>query len=242
MKKKLISEYNKETDTVFSVYYRKRLVKLKSEFQTIEVFQTEKLGRVLIMDKCFMITEKDYKYYHESCLEKIKNKIDKKIDILIIGGGDFALVKSLSKFKKIKSLTLVEIDEKVIEICKKFFPYFFKFTQEFYKKINIIIEDGYTWAKKNQKKFDVTIIDCTDPNNIATKLYSYNFYKYIFQNTKKNGYIIQQSGSPIIHSSTIIKPMCNKLEKVGFKKPQLFTFPMPTYPMGTWSFVKSHKG
>ncbi|MBS83471.1 MAG: hypothetical protein CMD65_04975 [Gammaproteobacteria bacterium] len=241
MKKKLISEYNKETGTVFSVEYLKKLAQVRSKFQLIEVYQTKKFGKVLLIDKCFMLTEKDYKYYHEGCIDILRNKINKKTNILIIGGGDFALVKSLSRFDKISSITLVEIDAKVIDICKKFFPQFFKLQSKFKQKLNIVIDDGYNWVKKNKTKFDISIIDCTDPNHIASKLYSYNFYKYIFQNTKKNGLIIQQAGNPIIHTKNIIQPMCKKLEKVGFIKPQLFSFPMPTYPLGTWSFIKSCK-
>ena len=51
--------------TAFSVRYSEKLFDRVSEFQRVEIFQTEGLGRVLILGGCFMVTEKDSFIYHE---------------------------------------------------------------------------------------------------------------------------------------------------------------------------------
>ena len=79
------------------------------------------------------------------------------------------------------------------------FRHFFKLNKKSKDKVNILIEDGYEWIKNNNTlKFDVIIVDCTDPNLIAKKLYSEKFYKNIFNNLKSGGQLIQQSGSPYL--------------------------------------------
>jgi spermidine synthase len=53
--------------------------------------------------------------------------------------------------------------------------------------------------------------------------------------------LIQQSGSPLTDRKKIINPMIKKLEKTGFGDITLNVFSMPSYPLGTWSFVRCVK-
>ena len=169
-------------------------------------------------------------------------KKSKSIDVLIIGGGDFGLIKGLFEKLNINSINLVEIDNQVINISREFFPSFFKLNKKSKNKVSVLIEDGYEWIKNNNAlRFDVIIIDCTDPNLIAKKLYSEKFYKNIFNNLKNNGQLIQQSGSPYLDEKKIIIPTKKKLGKIGFKDISLHEFSMPIYPLGLWSFIQGKK-
>jgi spermidine synthase len=237
----LVKEYNKESGTQFSIECEKLLYKAKSKFQNIKVYKSKKYGNILMLDNCFMLTEKGNDQYHNKCISLISKKL-KNIDILIIGGGDFGLVKGLFGKLSINSLNLVEIDDQVINVSRKFFSSFFKLNKNSQNKTNILIEDGYEWVKNNNTlKFDVVIVDCTDPNLIAKKLYSEKFYKNIFNNLKSNGQLIQQSGSPCLDERKIIIPTKKKLDKIGFKDISLHEFSMPIYPLGLWSFIQCKK-
>ena len=236
----LVKEYNKESGTQFGIECKKLLYKANSKFQNIKVYKSKKYGNILTLDDCFMLTEKGNDQYHNKCISLIDKK-SKALDILIIGGGDFGLIKGLFKKINIDSLSLVEIDSQVIEVSRKFFPSFFKLNKKSENKISILIEDGYEWVKKNTLKFDVIIVDCTDPNLIAKKLYSEKFYKNIFNNLKSNGQLIQQSGSPYLDEKKIIVPTKKKLGKIGFKDISLHEFSMPIYPLGLWSFIQCKK-
>ena len=237
----LVKEYNKESGTQFGIECEKLLYKATSKFQNIKVYKSKKYGNILMLDDCFMLTEKGNDQYHNKCISLIGKK-SKSIDVLIIGGGDFGLIKGLFEKLNINSLNLVEIDNQVINISRKFFPSFFKLNKKSKDKVNILIEDGYEWIKNNNTlKFDVIIIDCTDPNLIAKKLYSEKFYKNIFNNLKNNGQLIQQSGSPYLDEKKIIIPTKKKLGKIGFKDISLHEFSMPIYPLGLWSFIQCKK-
>jgi len=237
----LVKEYCKKSNTFFGIDCQKLLYSAKSKFQKIKVYSSKIFGNVLMLDNCFMITEKCSDQYHDECLRLIDLK-NNKIKILIIGGGDFGLVKKISEEKKFDKIDIVEIDNKLIIACKKYFKNNFKFNKSITNKISLYIDDGYEWVKKRNKlKYDVIIIDCTDPNLIAKKLYSNIFYKNINNILKKNGIFIQQSGSPILDYKEIITPTIKKLKNNNFKKIIISTFYMPIYPLGLWSFIKSKK-
>ena len=106
------------------------------------------------------------------------------------------------------------------------------------KKIKIIYADGYEWAKNNcNRKFDIIIIDSTDPVGFAKKLFTKRFFGYTFGMLNSGGIYIQQSGSPIIHYEKIIQPMIKQLSVIGFKKITINPFSMPSYPLGILSFL-----
>jgi spermidine synthase len=237
----LVKEYNKESGTQFGIECEELLYKAKSKFQNIKVYKSKKYGNILMLDDCFMLTEKGNDQYHNKCISLISKK-SKSIDVLIIGGGDFGLVRGLFEKLNINRINLVEIDNQVVNISREFFPSFFKLNKKSKNKVNILIEDGYEWIKNNNAlRFDVIIIDCTDPNLIAKKLYSEKFYKNIFSNLKRDGQLIQQSGSPYLNEKKIIIPTKKKLDKIGFKDISLHEFSMPIYPLGLWSFIQCKK-
>ena len=235
-----VSEFNKQTESRFSIKCEKMLYRKKSKFQKIEIYNSMIYGNIMMLDDCFMLTENGSDQYHDTCVSLVdRNK--KKLNILIIGGGDFGLVKKLFKKVDIKKLFIVEIDEDVIDVSMKYFPKFYKLTKKVKERIIITIDDGYSWVEHNKNLFDIIIIDCTDPNPIAKKLYSKKFYQNINKSLNKNGILIQQSGSPDLNKKDIITPMIKKLTIIGFKNISLNSFPMPIYPSGLWSFIKCKK-
>ena len=167
----LATENNKQSETNFSIKCEKLLYKNKTAFQKIEIYKSKKYGNIMMLDDCFMLTEKGNDQYHNKCISLAERR-KKNLNVLIIGGGDFGLIKRLFINLDIKKLFIVEIDEEVIDVSMKYFPKFFKLTKRVKEKIIISIDDGYRWIKNNKISFDVIIVDCTDPNPIAKKLYS----------------------------------------------------------------------
>ena len=236
----LATENNKQSETNFSIKCEKLLYKNKTAFQKIEIYKSKKYGNIMMLDDCFMLTEKGNDQYHNKCIS-LAEKRKKNLNVLIIGGGDFGLIKRLFINLDIKKLFIVEIDEEVIDVSMKYFPKFFKLTKRVKEKIIISIDDGYRWIKNNKISFDLIIVDCTDPNPIAKKLYSKMFYQNIYKSLRRNGVLIQQSGSPILNKEDIINPTIKNLKKLGFNDIKLFPFDMPIYPLGLWSFIKCKK-
>ena len=108
--------------TAFSVRYSEKLFDRVSQFQRIEIFQTEAMGRVLILGGCFMVTEKDSFIYHEMLVHPAMSVLPRARKVLIIGGGDGGAVTEVVRYPSLESVILCEIDPMVVESCCEYFP------------------------------------------------------------------------------------------------------------------------
>ena len=238
MKKKVYYEHDITTGTSIGLEYEKYLLQSQSKYQNIEIIYTSKYGNAMYLDGCFMLSERNQDYYHDKCISLVPSSVK---NILIIGGGDYAIASKLAVQIGIKSVQIVEIDIEVIKISKKYFPNHFKLSEKERSKINLVVQDGMHFIRKNTEKFDCIIIDSTDPVNSSKVLITKLFLKGCFESLKSNGILIQQSGSPLKDASHIINPLMKKYESIGFKKVNLHSFPMPLYPTGTWSFLSAKR-
>ena len=236
--KKIYYEHDGTSGTSIGLEYEKYLYGCQSKFQNIEVIKTRKYGNALYLDGCFMLSETNQDYYHNTCLDLTNMKSK---NILIIGGGDYGIASMLVRRNSATGVTIVEIDEKVVQVSKKYFPKHFKLTRSQLKNIKLIIGDGMFFLKNNLNKYDCIIIDSTDPIGQAKILYSKNFIKLCNASLIKGGTLIQQSGSPINDMKGLIKPLVKKYDEIGMKKIILSSFPMPLYPSGTWCFISAKR-
>ncbi len=211
----------------------KIIYKKKTKYQKICIVNNKKLGNILILDNIIQTTEFDEFIYHEMiCLIPIFSH-PKPQKILIIGGGDGGCLKQIIKFKQIKFITLVEIDKKIISCSKK---YLFKIHKNSFNDIRtkIIHDDGIKFLKQNNKKFDLIIIDGTDPIGPGKKLFTKKFYYNCQKSLSENGIIVTQSGT-ILQIEQTIKNL-KKIKKI-FKHTGLYQSSIPTYYGGNMFFM-----
>ena len=238
MKKKVYYEHDIHTGTSIGLEYEKYLHQSQSKYQNIEIIYSGKYGNAMYLDGCFMLSERNQDYYHDKCIGLVPSSVK---NILIIGGGDYAIASKLATQKRIKSIRIVEIDVEVINLSKKYFSKHFKLSEKNISKISLTVQDGIQFIRENTERFDCIIIDSTDPVDNSKVLITKLFLRGCFKALKSSGIIIQQSGSPIKDTNHIINPLMKKYESVGFKKINLHSFPMPLYPTGTWSFLSAKR-
>ncbi len=212
----------------------KVLFKKRSKYQEILVFENEFFGRVLALDNLVMTTIRDEFIYHEMLAHIPMRSHPDPQKVLIIGGGDGGTLREVLKYP-IEKAILVEIDEEVINVSKEFFPELsISFSDS---RANVIIMDAIEWVKSANEKFDVILIDSTDPIGIAEGLISEKFLGDVKQLMCKESIICIQSESPFYHLDTL-KKIYNNFKKV-FSNAFVYTAPIPTYPGGYWSFTLS---
>ena len=210
----------------------------KSEFQEIEIIDTYDFGKVLVLDNTFQTTERDEFIYHELIAHIPLFTHPNPKNVLVIGGGDGGTVREVVKHKSVETVDFVELDKKVIEACKKYMP---KLSCEIdNEKVNLIITDGIKYVAETDKKYDVIIVDCPDPVGPAKGLFEKEFYKNVFKCLNDDGIMVQQSESPL-YNLDLIQDICRYLKDAGFKIVMPYTYPMPTYPSGVWSFTLASK-
>ncbi len=209
----------------------------KTKYQKILIINNNKIGNLLILDNIVQTTEFDEFIYHEMiCIIPILSHPNPE-KILIIGGGDGGCLKQIIKFKNIKSITLVEIDKKIISCSKK---YLFKIHENSFNdsRVNILNKNGIKFLKKNNDKFDIIIIDGTDPVGPGKKLFTKDFYLNCKKSLNKNGIFVTQSGT-ILQKKEIIKNF-NNIKKI-FNYKGLYQTNVPTYYGGNIFFIWASK-
>ncbi|WP_423792816.1 spermidine synthase [Methanocaldococcus indicus] len=221
----------------FSVRVKNILYIGKSKYQEIVVIDTYDFGRALILDNTFQTTERDEFIYHELITHIPLFTHPNPKDVLVIGGGDGGTVREVLKHP-VERVDFVELDEKVIEVAKKYLPKLScKIDDE---KVNLIITDGIKYVAETDKKYDVVIVDCPDPVGPAKGLFEKEFYKNVFKCLKEDGLMVQQTESPL-YDLELIKNIAKYLKDAGFSIVMPYSYPMPTYPSGMWSFTLASK-
>ena len=105
-----------------SIRVDRQLYSGRSEFQRIDVFECPEFGRFLTLDGYMMLTEKDEFIYHEM-ITHIPMAVHPRVrDVLVIGAGDGGVIRELARYPEIEHIDMVEIDELVVEVCKKYLP------------------------------------------------------------------------------------------------------------------------
>jgi spermidine synthase len=149
----------------------KVLYELQTEHQHLVLFEQPYFGKMLMLDGATQISKKDEFIYQEMMSHVPLFAHGNPRDVLIIGGGDCGIAEEVLKHKTVKSLTQVEIDPKVIEFAKEHFP---EFTRPVFadKRFLSIIGDGAKYVAKTDRRFDVIIVDSTDPQGPGKILFA----------------------------------------------------------------------
>jgi spermidine synthase len=167
-------------------------------FQKLMILETDRLGKVLILDGIVQLTEEDEGIYHEwiSHWPLFSQRVPAQ-HVLIIGGGDGGVAREVLKHKYLKTVTMVEIDKMVIDFCRKHMN---SVSNGIYDdpRLKVIIGDGAEVIRAAKRKFGVIIIDSTDPIGPAKSLFNTSFYKNVYNALDMGGIAIHQTGSLIL--------------------------------------------
>ncbi len=222
-----------ECGTAFSIKVRGKLHDEQSRYQHIEVYETERLGNLLVIDGFVMLTSRDNFMYHEMMTHSALFTHPHPKKVLIIGGGDCGCLLEVLKHPGVEKADLVDIDERVTRVCEKFFPELCESNDD--PRANLNFTDGIKWAKEaTPGSYDIVIIDSTDPIGQAARLFSEEFYRFCFAALSRKGVLIAQSESPLFHAD-LIKTMQHRMREAGFPKTSTLYFPQCTYPSGWWT-------
>ena len=178
----------------------KVLYEAHTAHQHLVLFEQPFFGKVLMLDGATQITARDEFIYQEMMAHVPLFAHGNARDVLIVGGGDCAIAEEVLKHKTVKRLTQVEIDPAVVEFAKQHFPEFAKpvFAD---KRFESIIDDGMKYvaryATTPERRFDVIIVDSTDPQGPGKILFSEKFYAACKRCLNKGGVLVTQNGVPM---------------------------------------------
>jgi len=218
----------------------KKLEEVQSQFQKIEIFDTQSFGRLMVIDGYIMLTSRDNFLYHEMMSHPVLFSHPDPKRVLIIGGGDCGTLREVLKHPNIELTQQVDIDEQVTRLSEKYFPDLCESNHD--SRVELHFDDGIKWVSDAESGFyDVIIVDSTDPVGPGEVLYTAEFFRNCHRALANDGLLVQQSESPLLHASSIIRPMHDNLHNAGFQSTQTLNFPQPCYPSGWWSCTMAAK-
>ena len=227
------SEYHTK-NVKLSIKVDKQLHSEQSDFQRIDVFDSEEFGRFLTLDGYMMLTEKDEFIYHEMIVH-VPMAVNPDIKkVLVIGAGDGGVLRELTRYKNIELIDLAEIDERVVEVCKKYLPTTAcGFNDE---RVNIFYQDGLKFVRRCENKYDLIIVDSTDPFGPGEGLFTKEFYGNCCNALTNSGIMVNQCESPFYSEDRIAMQRAHKRIVDSFPVSKVYQAHIPTYPSGHWLF------
>jgi len=165
-------------DYGFFIKPKQVLYRSSEDLQTVEVYETRDFGRLLRIDNFFQTSDKDEANYHEPLVHPAMIAHPNPQNILIIGAGDGGVLKNVLGYKNVKKAVLVEIDDQVIKVSKEFLPKVHGGSFDD-PRSEVVIQDGLIFIDETTEKFDVVLLDLTDPIGPAKALYTDAFYRKI---------------------------------------------------------------
>ncbi|ANF22137.1 polyamine aminopropyltransferase [Thermococcus piezophilus] len=216
---------------------KERLFETQTKYQRLELYETEGFGKLLVLDGTVQLVEIGEESYHEPLVHPVMLAHPNPRRVLIIGGGDGGTLREVLRHKTVEKAIMVEIDEMVIEVSKIYMNVARGAFED--PRAEVIVGDGVEYLKNTDEKFDVIIVDSTDPVGPAKMLFSEGFFRSAYETLNDNGLYITQSGSVYLFTNELLdayQSMKNVFDEVHY-----FSFPVIGYA-SPWSFLVGVKG
>lgn len=223
-----------------SIRVNRQLHSEQSEYQRIDVFESPEFGRFLTLDGLMMLTEKDEFIYHEMITHvPMASNPDIK-NVLVIGAGDGGTVRELTRYKTVESIDMVEIDERVVEVCREFLPQTACRLND--PRVHIFYDDGLRFVRGRENCYDLIIVDSTDPFGPGEGLFTSEFYGNCHNALTENGILVNQHESPYYNDDAKAMQRAHRRIREFFDVCRVYQAHIPTYPSGHWLFGFASRG
>jgi spermidine synthase len=228
----------KQTDSFgITAKITKTYVNEQTDFQQLDMIETEEFGTMLVLDGMVMTTVKDEFVYHEMVAHPVLSTHPNPEHVLVVGGGDGGVIREVMKHPKVKKAVLVDIDGKVIEYSKKYLPSIAGELDN--PRVEVLVGDGFMHIHDHKNAYDVIMVDSTEPVGPAANLFTRGFYQGIFEALKEDGIFVAQTDNPWFKADLI--QSVNRDVKEVFPIVRVYGANIPTYPSGLWTFTMGSK-
>ncbi|HEY4134032.1 MAG TPA: polyamine aminopropyltransferase [Alphaproteobacteria bacterium] len=205
------------------------LVTRTTPFQELAIHETAAFGRMLTLDGVCQTTERDEFFYHEMMTHLPILAHGEARKVLIVGGGDGGILEEALKHRTVEKATMVEIDGAVIELSREWLPSICG--RAFHDpRTELIVGDGIAFVAETAERYDVILVDSTDPMGAAEPLFGPAFYAQCRRCLAPRGILVTQNGVPFLQPDEF-SGTYRHLEPL-FPDAGFYFVPVPTYVGG----------
>jgi spermidine synthase len=198
----------------------------ETAIQRLRVFRNATFGRILTLDGVVQVTEGDEFIYHEMMAHVPIFAHGAAKSVLIVGGGDGGMAREALRHKGVERVVMVEIDAGVIEFSKQFLPGISAGAFDD-PRLDVVIADGADYMKGEGERFDVIIVDSTDPIGPGEVLFTDTFYGHARARLNAGGILVTQNGVPFMQGAELTNTM--RAFKALFADATCYLASIPTY-------------
>lgn len=220
-------------------YYRKalhfsaKIADEQTEFQHIEVYQSEFFGKVLVLDGIIQLTELDNMGYHEMITHIPLLAVKKPRRVLIVGGGDGGSLQQVLRYPSVEEAVVCELDQRVVDLSRQHLTFFGDPWSD--PRAKLVVQDAFQYLQVQEGSFDAIISDTTDPIGMAERLFSEEFYGLMWRALTPGGAIATQCEQMFFDSSLIAEIF--RFSQRLAQNPAYYHALIPTYPGGGIGFM-----
>ncbi len=227
------SDYHADNVKI-SVEIEEQLLCEETDYQKIEVYDSDEFGRFLASNDKIVFSEKD-EFIYEEMIVHVPMAVHPQVRrVLIIGGGDGGVVRVLSDYDEIEQIDVTEPDQRFLEICREFFPSNAAALDD--PRVHVYHIDGLKFLRMKQDRYDLIINDAIDPLGHTAGLFTREFYGNSFRALEEDGIMVYQHGSPFYDDDEeSCRRMHNKASH-SFPISRVYQAHIPTCSSGYWLF------
>jgi spermidine synthase len=181
-----------------------QLAAFESPYQRVEVFDTHQFGKTFRLDGRLMTSVGDEFFYHECMTHPALLAHPNPQSVLVIGGGDGGSTEEILKHPCVKRVVMAELDRAVIDVAREHLAEIHKGALDD-PRLSIHIGDGFDFVKQCAEKFDLIVLDLTDPDTPAFALYTEEFFRMCQRLLNAGGLMTMHLGSPVYQPATVRK-------------------------------------
>jgi spermidine synthase len=213
-------------DAVYGFRFARRLLSQKTRYQQLELLESPELGRTLRLDGRFMTSEAEEFFYHEALVHPAAIAHPAPRTALVLGGGDGGAVEELLKHPSIERVTLAELDEEVIAVARTHLQSIHRGAFDD-ARVTLRIGDGAGFVATTEQRFDLVLLDLTDPETPAGPLYTAEFFARCRRVLAPGGAMVLHLGAPF-HEPEQVRALSASLASV-FAKVRGYGLHIPLY-------------
>src|SRR5437763_8196732 len=217
------------------------LAEEKSGYQRIRIFDTVANGRVLVLDDIVQLTTRDESAYAEMLTHLPLLEHGRASRVMIVGGGDLSIADEALKHRSVKEVVLVDIDGRVVELCREHFA---TINAKAFadKRLTIEIADAFEYLGRatSRGRFDLIVADRPDPVGPGKALFGETFYDRVKNALAPGGFATFQTGVPFYQPQEITEALAEL--RASFPQCGLYLTVVPTYIGGYMALSWAGKG
>lgn len=223
------------TDNVkLAIRVKEQLFHKESDYQTIDVYDSQEFGRVLVSNGSVIFTEQD-EFVYDEMIVHVPMAVHPHVQkVLVLGGGDGGVARELGHYDEIEEIDVVEPDRMFVDVSRKFFPNNAIGLEDV--RVKIHYEDGLRFLRKCSDEYDLIINDATDPLGHEAGLFTKEFYGNCFKALHEDGIMVYQHGSPFYDED---EETCRTMHRKAYRSfpiNRVYQAHIPTCAAGYWLF------